>query len=143
MSFSPAAAARLKKAHPLLQKLMNAAIKEADFTILDSQRGKAAQELAFKQKRSKAHFGKSAHNWTPSIALDVAPLPIDWKNEKAFVKLSKTILDLAGDLMIPIRWGGDWNMDGKTSDERFVDMPHYELHPWRDFAAKAKLYEGD
>jgi peptidoglycan L-alanyl-D-glutamate endopeptidase CwlK len=140
--FDAGAAARLKKAHPLLQKLMNAAREKTAFTILDSQRGRAAQELAFRQKRSKAHFGQSAHNWAPAIALDVAPLPVNWKNIKPFADLAKIVLPLAKEMGIPIRWGGDWNMNGKTADERFIDMPHYELHPWRKFAKTAKPFEG-
>jgi hypothetical protein len=32
-------------------------------------------------------------------------------------------------------------MDGKSEDERFVDMPHYELTPWRSFAKNAELYD--
>lgn len=140
--FDAGSAKRLKNAHPLLQKLMNEAIKKTPFMILDSQRGRAAQELAFKQKRTKVHFGNSAHNWSPAIALDVVPLPVDWKNTKAFVALSQVILPLAKELGIPIRWGGDWNMNGKTSDEKFVDMPHYELHPWRTFAKSSKPFEG-
>ena len=140
--FDKHAAERLKRAHPLLQKVMNAARAEVAFTILDSQRGRAAQELAFRQKRSKAHFGQSAHNWSPALALDICPLPVDWKNTKPFVALARVILRIAGELNVPLRWGGDWNMNGKTTDERFVDMPHFELHPWRDFAKRAKPYQG-
>ena len=25
------------------------------------------------------------------------------------------------------RWGGDWNKDGKTSDEKFLDGNHFEM----------------
>ena len=141
--FDAGSKARLAMAHPLLQKLMNAAIQQSAFVILDSQRGRAAQELAFTQKRTKVHFGSSAHNWSPSIALDIAPLPINWKNIKPFMVLQMEIIGpLAKELGIPIRQGCDWNMDGKTTDEKFVDLPHVELHPWRSFAAKSKPFEG-
>ena len=140
--FDKASATRLKLAHPLLQKVMTAARKEVVFVVLDSQRGRAAQELAFRQKHSKVHFGHSAHNWSPALALDVAPLPVNWKNTKPFAELAKVVLRLAKEMNVPLRWGADWNMNGKTTDEKFLDMPHYELHPWRDFAAKAKPYQG-
>jgi peptidoglycan L-alanyl-D-glutamate endopeptidase CwlK len=26
-----------------------------------------------------------------------------------------------------MRWGGDWDGDGDTKDERFFDGPHFEL----------------
>lgn len=142
-AFDKGSAERLSRAHPLLQKLMNEAIKQAPFMILDSQRGRAAQELAFRQGRTKAHFGNSAHNWSPSIALDVAPLPVNWKNTTPFVVLGqKIILPIAAAMRIPIRWGADWNMNSNLRDESFVDMPHYELFPWREFAKKSKLFQG-
>jgi len=28
---------------------------------------------------------------------------------------------------VGLRWGGDWNGDGRSDDERFLDLPHYEL----------------
>lgn len=140
--FDVGARARLSKAHVKLQMLMNEARKHATFTILDSQRGRAAQEKAFKEGKSKAHFGQSAHNWDPAIALDIAPLPINWDDRKAFIALSKIVLPLAKTMGIPIRWGGDWNMNGVLTDESFSDLPHYELHPWRAFAKQSKLYGG-
>lgn len=141
--FGTASKQRLAGAHPLLQRLMNAAIAKAtpaqDFTILDAQRGRAAQEYAFRQGRSKARFGQSAHNWSPAVALDIVPYPIDFDNKQRFIDLAqKLILPLAKEMNIPIRWGGDWNMDGNISDG--WDFPHYELHPWREFAKSSKLF---
>jgi peptidoglycan L-alanyl-D-glutamate endopeptidase CwlK len=136
-------AARLAKAHHLLQTLFQEVASHADIVILDSQRGRAAQELAFRAGHSKVHFGQSAHNWAPAIALDVCPKPIDWKDHQPFVDLGqKIVLPLAKTLNIPIRWGGDWNRNGLLTDERFVDLPHYELHPWRTWAKESKLFEG-
>jgi peptidoglycan L-alanyl-D-glutamate endopeptidase CwlK len=34
---------------------------------------------------------------------------------------------IAEGMNIPIRWGGDWDQDGRTADEKFIDMPHLEL----------------
>ncbi|MBN9067072.1 MAG: hypothetical protein J0H60_11600 [Rhizobiales bacterium] len=150
--FSAVSLARLESAHPLLQKVMHAAIEKYDFTILQSQRGRADQEEAFRKGNTHAHFGQSAHNWSPAIALDVAPYPIDWKDAARFVALNKVIgcfnpetgfgYGLAKDMQIPLRWGGDWNFNGKTTDEHLVDLPHYELHPWRTWAKKSKLFKG-
>jgi len=138
-----ASALRLAKAHPLLRKLFDEVARRVDIIILDSQRGRAAQELAYRSKRSKARFGQSAHNWTPAIALDVCPKPIDWKDTKPFVRLAREIvLPLSVELNIPVRWGGDFDMDGRSDDEKFFDAPHWELHPWRKWAKEAKLYEG-
>jgi peptidoglycan L-alanyl-D-glutamate endopeptidase CwlK len=133
----------LAKAHPLLQKLFTAVADETDIIILDSTRGKAEQELAFARGTTKVQFGNSAHNYVPAIALDVCPAPIDWKNTKKFIILGKRfVLPIAKELGIPIRWGADWNMNSNLKDESFVDMPHYELHPWRSWAKKATLFNG-
>lgn len=143
MSYNMDIEKKLRKAHPLLRKLFTEVARQADIQILDAVRDKAAQELAFKQGHTKVHFGKSAHNYLPAIALDVVPLPINWKNHKAFIALGKNIvMPTAARMKIPIRWGADWNMNGDLSDESFVDMPHYELHPWRTYAKESKLFEG-
>ncbi len=138
--FDNASAKRLAKAHPLIQKVMNASRLEIAFTIMDSQRGRAAQEYAFRKGHSKAHFGQSAHNWSPAIAVDIAPMPLDWNDTQSFIALSKVILPIARRMIVSLRWGGDWNMDGSTADG--WDFPHYEMHPWRSFAKQCKPFEG-
>jgi predicted DNA-binding protein (UPF0251 family) len=140
--FDATSAKRMAAAHPLLQKLLTAARQKIAFTILESQRGKAAQEKAFNAGNSKAHFGQSAHNWSPAIAVDIAPIPLDWNKREPFIALSKVILPLAKEMKIPIRWGGDWNGNGILTDEKLSDLPHYELHPWREFAKDCKPYKG-
>jgi len=140
--FSRRSKTALAAAHPLLQKLFSEVIKEFDCVILESRRGKADQEKAFKSGNSRAHFGESAHNYTPAIALDVCPYPINWENRKAFIEQSKVVLRKAKELGIPIRWGGDWDGDGDMTDQTLMDLPHYELHPWRTYAKNSKLYRG-
>lgn len=145
--FDVGAKARLKNAHPLLQQLMNAAETLYPFTIMDSQRGRVAQENAYKHGWTKVHFGQSAHNWSPALALDLAPTPILWDNTKANfdrwrVLQITVILPIARHQSIPIRQGIDWNMNGNLNDDGWDDLPHVELHPWREFAKKAKLFQG-
>lgn len=139
----PTFSSRSKRAraelHPKLQQIVDAAIKEIDFVILDAQRGRAEQEKAFKGGFSKARFGQSAHNFKPAIALDVVPYPIDFNNVAGFKAIAKTFTAKAKELNIPLRWGGDWDMDGDWKDERFLDWGHFELHPWREWSAKSKL----
>jgi peptidoglycan L-alanyl-D-glutamate endopeptidase CwlK len=153
-AFDAASTKRLNKAHPLLQKLLKAARKKSALSILDSQRGRAAQELAFRRGNSKAHFGQSAHNWSPSIACDVVPVDspnkVDWDNIAAFKAMGKVIgcynpstgagYGLAKEMKIPVRWLGDPNFDGAFADG--WDFPHFELHPWRTFAANSRPFEG-
>lgn len=73
---------------------------------------------------------KSKHNKKPAEAIDMAPngrngKPL-WAETKAFVSLSKIVLEEAKKLGIKIRWGGDFNGNEKA-DDKFVDIPHYEL----------------
>lgn len=141
-TFSASSLRNLESARPELQDLCNEAIKQFDFKVLDSVRGRAAQEKAFREGHSKVHFGESAHNYMPAIALDLFPAPYSWDDKQAFITFQLEIIKpLAKKLGIPIRQGIDWNMNGDITDERFVDMPHVELHPWRDWAKKSRLYE--
>jgi hypothetical protein len=145
--FSTSSLAALSKCHPHLQAIAQAAIRKIDFKVLDSTRGRDAQERAFDGGFSKVHFGDSAHNYVPAIAFDLFPAPYDWKNEQSFIDLSKVILPLPEQLGLQgvdgqpliLRWGGDWNMDGNIKDG--WDMPHFELHPWRKWSKKSKLFE--
>ena len=119
----------LATSDPILVEIMNEAIKVMDFSVICGHRGQEAQEAAFNSNRSKARWGQSKHNSLPSKAVDVAPWPIDWEDTEAFVLLAGVVMAVAyrlgyGDL---VRWGGDWDSDRRTKDERFRDYPHFEL----------------
>ena len=70
--------------------------------------------------------GTSNHNHQPSWALDVAMLQEDgsvtW-DAGALLLFSR--LMRAADARVV--WGGDWDHDGRTDDQRFHDWPHFEL----------------
>lgn len=140
-SFGKASLTSRAQLHPKLQAIVDAAIKETDFKILDATRGKAAQELAFKLGRTKAHFGQSAHNYVPAIAMDLFPAPYDWDNTKSFSDLAAIIMRIAKQQGTPLRWGGDWDMDGKQNHTGLVDLPHFELFKWQDWAKSSHLVE--
>ena len=133
-TLSSASRQRLDHAHPLLRELFLAVAEKAAIEVLESQRGRSAQERAFALGHSRAHFGQSAHNWAPSIALDVVPTPLDWTDLARFRALAAVVKDEAKARRIPLVWGGDW--------ARLKDMPHYELDPWRKFALEASPVDG-
>lgn len=132
----------LARCHPHLQSIAQEAILETDFRVLDSIRDRDAQERAFAAGHSKVHFGNSAHNYEPAIAFDLFPAPYSWKNRKAFIDLSNIIFRIAREKNIELRWGGDFDRDGDKTTKDSWDLPHYELHPWRDWAKKSRLYKG-
>lgn len=125
--------ARLNTCHPDLQRVLNAAIADGpDFTILCGHRGAAEQAEACAKGLSKAPWPTSKHNALPSLAVDIAPYPIDWNDYARFRALADHILAHAARLGIRLRWGGDWDGDGLTArdgdkDERLIDLPHFEL----------------
>jgi peptidoglycan L-alanyl-D-glutamate endopeptidase CwlK len=132
--FSVASRIRLAQAHPDIQQVMNEAIKTYDFSVICGYRNKVDQEKAYQAGNSKAHFLQSPHNYKPSVAVDIVPYPLDWNDLDAFKKLGAHIMATAKKLHVSLRWGADWNMNGRTDDEKFRDFPHFELHPWRNHA---------
>lgn len=102
-----------------------------DFAVVEGHRGEAAQNAAHAKGASQLPWPKGNHNAVPSRAVDLAPHPIDWSDKTAalerFVLLAGLMLAASKELGIPIRWGGDWDCDGDTRDERFRDRPHFEL----------------
>lgn len=104
-----------------LQVLFRSVIEEADFTVICGYRGEKEQNEAFDRGNSKLRFPKSNHNVTPSLAVDVAPYPIDWTDEKGFQDFAKVVKAHAQKLGIEVSWGGDW--------KSFKDLPHYEVKP--------------
>ena len=125
--FSKRSADRAATCHPLLQEILNAAIKEYDFTVLSGHRAVAEQLKLYAQGRTEAGRivtykdgikKKSKHNHLPSLAVDIAPYPVDWDNLGRFEHLASIIKRIAKEKAIPVVWGGDW---------RRKDYPHFEL----------------
>lgn len=124
--FSKRSLDNLKGVHPLMIKLMKTAIVNApiDFVITEGVRTTERQQELFKQGKSKCDGikNKSKHQKKADgygYAVDLYPLPIQYKNTKPYIILSEHIKKVAKKLGIKITWGGDF----KT----FVDMPHYQL----------------
>ena len=129
--FSAVSQHNLSTCAPELQRLIREVALRAgptmDFAVTCGHRGEVDQNEALKGGRSTKAWPDSLHNRLPSPAVDLAPTPIDWKDSARFARLAGYVQAVADDLGIRIRWGGDWNSNGRTADERFVDMPHFEL----------------
>ncbi len=120
--FGPASIKRLSECHPDLQALFYSVISEVDCSILCGYRGQKEQQEAYMTGHSKAQWKESPHNFSPSYAVDVAPFPIDWANEKRFNEFAAIVKWHAERLKIKIKWGGDF--------KSFKDRPHWELLNW-------------
>ena len=121
----------LETCHPKLRQLVTELArripKALDFSVTCGHRGEREQNEALESGWSTKAWPDSLHNKEPSLAVDLAPYPVDWKDRAQFARLAGYVQAVADDLGIKIRWGGDWDQDGRTADERFVDMPHFEL----------------
>lgn len=138
--FGSASTTKLQTCHPTLQHLMHAVMAKQlmDFSVIYGHRDEAAQNTAYRTGASKKRWPDSKHNSLPSIAVDIAPYPIRWgyrddprriKAISNFYRLAGIVLATAREMDIPIRWGGDWNMDGDIYDNDFDDLVHFELRP--------------
>lgn len=124
---------RLNTCHPKLIKLMNEVIKHHDCTILCGARSDFEQKKLYKEGKSKLDgvSKKSEHQTDKknpfSRAVDVVPYPVDWNDYKRFYYFAGTVMTIAALMGIKLRWGGDWDMDKDFKDNKFNDLPHFEL----------------
>jgi peptidoglycan L-alanyl-D-glutamate endopeptidase CwlK len=126
-SFSPASLEKLSTCDERLQIVLKEAIRHFDFTVTCGHRGQADQDRAVAEGKSKTPWPTSKHNSFPAMAVDVAPYPIDWNDLLRFAYLAGHIMECAAQMGIKLRWGGDWDRDTRVSDERFKDLPHFEI----------------
>lgn len=125
--FSKASKEHLNRLHSDLQKILVEVIKVFDFKIICSFRGRDEQMTAYRKGTSKLQWPNSKHNKLPSMAADIVPYPISWKNTSRFLMLMGAVKMTAHNLGIKIRLGGDWNSNNDPSDDSFSDLCHVEL----------------
>jgi len=69
------------------------------------------------------------------MAVDVAFFPIKWGAVERHKHFGFYVLGVAeallqqGVISHRVRWGGDWDGDKDTTDQRFNDLVHFELVP--------------
>ncbi|MEO0412611.1 MAG: M15 family peptidase [Pseudomonadota bacterium] len=125
--FSHTSLQRLASCDMRLQTLFHAVITQVDCSILEGHRSRDRQEAAYARGQSKLHWPRSKHNARPSLAVDAAPWPIDWDDRDRFHLFGGIVLGTAKQLGIALRWGGDWDGDFQTRDNRFDDLVHFEV----------------
>jgi len=116
-----------------LQKLFSFVILYLDCSVLVGYRGEIEQNKAVESKKSSLKFPYSKHNVKPSLAVDVAPYPIDFNNKKRFYYFAGSVMAVAkilkesGEITHDIRWGGDWDRDNDLDDQNLYDLLHFEV----------------
>jgi peptidoglycan L-alanyl-D-glutamate endopeptidase CwlK len=137
-ALGPQSRARLQGVHPDLVKVVERAIEltDQDFMVLEGVRTPARQKELYAQGRTapgpKVTWTlNSNHFINPKTgfghAVDLVPFPVDWSHTKLDV-VSKAMFAAAWELGVPIRWGADWDRDGKPREKGETDSPHFELH---------------
>lgn len=126
-SFNKTSKTRLATCDRRLQRLFDEVIQHYDVSILCGYRDKDEQTEAFESGRSKVHWPNSMHNHHPSLAVDVAPYPIDWENTNRFFYLAGLVEGIAAMMGVKVRFGGDWDSDKDFSDQKFNDLVHFEI----------------
>lgn len=123
--FSKASLTRLKTCHPDLQAVCFELIKQYDFSVLEGHRGQEAQDAAYMAGNSKVKYPNSAHNKNPSLAVDIAPYPIDWENLSRFKEMIyrfdaiANMLRERGEIESNFEYGAFWSA--------LRDFPHIEI----------------
>ncbi len=131
---------RLDGVHPdmvrVVKRAAALATAEEDFTVLEGVRTPERQRELYAQGRTKPgkivtwtlksnHFRNARTGF--GHAVDLAPFPIDWNDHGRFDRLAKLIFRAAAAEGVAIRWGADWDRDGKPRERGETDSPHFEL----------------
>mgnify|MGYP001941353691 FL=1 len=123
-------------------------ISDVDFMVLEGVRSKEQCMINYGKGRTAAQCsakGVPAKYANPSAAkvtwlnnpfaskhcegkaVDLVPYPVDWNDLKKFDLIAQAMLQAAKELGVPVRWGADWNNNGKPRERGESDSPHFEI----------------
>ena len=130
--FSKLSEQRLTGLNPKLVQVVRTALTKTkqDFLVLEGLRTPQRQRELYNQGRTTP--GKVV-TWTMKSkhlsgdAVDLVPYPVDWDTASKFDLIALAMFEAANDLGIKIRWGADWDQDGKPRERGEYDSPHFEL----------------
>lgn len=117
----------LATCHPKIQLVLHEVVQHFDCIVIWGHRGKEPQDEAFRTGASKKRWPNSKHNVEPSLAVDVCPYPIDWKDIDRFRYFAGFVVGIGASMGIELIWGGDWDSDTEVSDNTWNDLAHYQL----------------
>lgn len=126
------AKASLEKLHTCVSEIQIVfmdVIQDWDCKVVWGHRGQADQHQAFVSGASKTDWPNSTHNSYPSRGIDVVPYYPDgirWADEHGMYLFAGYVLRTARIYGIILRWGGDWDRDHDTKDQKFNDLCHFE-----------------
>lgn len=113
--------------HQDLQLVADAVLKQFNCSFIEGYRKKREQDKYFFMGLSQLLWPDSRHNKLPSWAMHLMPWPIEWRNYPRIRFFAGQVVGIGSILGVPLRWGGDWDMDTELKDNTFNDLAHYEL----------------
>ena len=133
---------KLETCHPGLQRIAAEVLMVTpyDISIIHGWRGMAEQNSLEQEGKSTKLFPNSRHNKTDDLsvidphrmsdAIDFAPYVnggIYWGDTHIFAVVAGCFIAVANDLGYTLRWGGDWDSDGRTTNQKLMDWGHIEI----------------
>ena len=141
---------RLVGLHTTLESVVKRAIEitEQDFMVVEGVRSKEQCYINYGKGRTAEQCkakGVPAQYAQPKLAkvtwlnnplsskhvtghaVDLVPYPVDWNDLTKFDKVAKAMFAAAKELGVSIRWGADWDNDGKYREKGEYDSPHFEI----------------
>ena len=123
--------------HPVLIQVLDRGLirSPVDIKIIWGFRNEAEQNGMFDMKVSQKRWPDSDHNHMEngkpcSLAFDFAPWvngDINWNDTHMFAVVAGVFFAAANEIGCELGWGGDWDLDGTTMDQRFMDWGHMWL----------------
>lgn len=127
-AFGPESEKQLATCHPDLLRVFRRVVEFWDCQVLEGKRSEAQQKLNVAKGVSKTLESKHVYPLGgPSLAVDVVPFPIKWKDDFRFAAFAGFVIGTAREMGVTLRWGGDWDSDRIFDDQSFHDWPHFEL----------------
>ena len=137
-TLSKASLDKLQGVHPKLVNVVKRVIEltKQDFKVLEGVRTPERQKELYAQGRTKpgpkvTWTLTSNHFVNPKTgyghAVDLVPYPVDWETLSKFDAIQKAMFAAAKELGVTIRWGADWDQDGKPRERGESDSPHFEI----------------
>jgi peptidoglycan L-alanyl-D-glutamate endopeptidase CwlK len=136
--FSKKSLDNLVGVHPALCDVVQSALLSGimDFRVAEGLRTKERQAELVASGASKTMNSK--HLIQPDgsgHAVDLYPCPIDmvlvnngvWKEIIRFGVLAGIMKQCAKEVGVTLVWGGDFDSDGETLDQKFMDTMHFQL----------------
>jgi len=118
---------RLKGIDPRLREVLDHLIKIMDVTVIEGVRSAKTQAKYFKDGKSKIDGVSKKSQHQKGKAVDIAPYPIDWNDRDRLHLMGGMLRGIGLLLNYKLRWGGDWDSDGVTKDNKFDDLVHIEI----------------